>query len=157
MTFDSGKKIVAFRFLSLVSTALFVVYMLLAYFDGILGRVVPSSTLTLMTIAIVFLYLLTILWPLLRKYKYIYFTNDGKSIILRWYSIGLILGESKSIEIPKESFAGCEITQKLWGFYKYITLYQIFQNHRAAYPPVAITSLSSKQIRIITEALECYK
>jgi len=148
---------VIFRLLSLISTALFVVYMLLAYFDGILGRIIPSPMLTLMTIAIAFVYMLIILWPLIRQYKYIYFTDDGLSIILRWYSIGLMSGESHSIEIPKEWFADFEITRKRSGLYKYITLYQVFQNRKAAYPSVAINSLGSKEIKKITEALERYK
>lgn len=157
MTLDNGKRLVSFRILSLITTVLFVVYMLLAYFAKILGRYMPSDTLNLITIIISALYLSSVLWPVIWQYKYIYFSDDGNSIILRWYSVGLISGESKSIEIPKNAFAGFEKSKKYFGFYSYITLYQYFQNRRAGYPPVIITALKNRQIKKIIEALECYK
>ena len=80
--------------------------MLLAYFAKVFRNSIPSDILDLMTIIITVFYLLSILWPVIWQYKYIYFSDDGKMIILRWYSIGLVSGESKSIEIPKETYAG---------------------------------------------------
>jgi len=157
MTFHNGKRIVFFRLLSLVATVLFVIYMLLAYFAEELSRYLSSGTIALITAGVVTLYVLVILWPMIRQYKYIYFSDDGRSVIIRWYSIGLMSGESHSIEIPKESFSGFEITGKLGGFYKYITLYQTVQNHRAAYPPVVISSLHKDEIKKISEALAHYK
>lgn len=157
MTFHNGKRIVFFRLLSLVSTVLFVIYMLLAYFADELSRYLDSRTITFITAGVVAIYVLVILWPMIRQYKYIYFSDDGRAVIIRWYSIGLMSGESHSIEIPKESFSGFEITGKLGGFYKYITLYQTVQSRRAAYPPVVITSLNNIEIKKISEALACYK
>ncbi len=157
MTFHNGKKIVALRLLSLVTTALFVVYMLLAYFAKVFRNSIPSNILDVMTIIITVFYLLSILWPVIWQYKYIYFSDDGKMIILRWYSIGLISGESKSIEIPKETYAGYGITKKHFGLFHYITLYQNFQNRRAGYPPVIINALSRQQREKIVHALEPYK
>jgi len=143
--------------LSLVTTALFVVYILLAYFARVFRNSIPSDILDLMTIIISVFYLLSILWPVIWQYKYIYFSDDGKLIILRWYSIGLVSGESKSIEIPKEAFAGFEITKKYLGLFQYITLYQNFQNRRAGYPPVIINALSRQQYEKIAHALSLYK
>lgn len=156
MTLHNGKIIVIFRILSLITTALFVVYMLLAYFAKILDRYMPSDTLNLITIIISALYLTSVLWPVIWQYKYIYFSDDGNSVILRWYSVGLISGESKSIEIPKNAFAGFETSDKFFGLYRYITLYQYFQNRRAGYPPVIITALKTRQVKKITDALKCY-
>jgi len=157
MTFNNGKRIVVFRLLSLISTVIFVIYMLLAYFAAVLGKYLTSTQLTIITVAITTTYILIIFWPAIRQYKYIYFTDDGRSVVLRWYTIGLMSGESKSIEIPKEYFAGYEITRKLSGLYCYITLYQIFQNRKGSYPPVSISALGSKEIKKITEALDSYK
>lgn len=157
MTFHNGKKIVFFRLLSLVTTVIFVIYILLAYFARVLTRYVPSDTLDFSTIIVTLLYLTSVLWPIIRQYRYIYFSDDGNSVILRWYSVGLISGESKSIEIPKNSFAGYQIEKKLFGSYQYITLYQYFQNRRAGFPAVSVNALSVKQIKKITEILERYK
>lgn len=157
MTLHNGKRIVFFRLLSLVATVLFVIYMLLAYFADELSRYLDSRTITIISAVVVVLYIMVILWPMIRQIKYIYFSDDGRSVIIRWYSIGLMSGESHSIEIPKETFSGYEITGKLGGFYRYITLYQTVQSHRAAYPPVVITSLHKEEIRKISEALARYK
>jgi len=155
MTFHNGKKIVVFRLLSLITTALFVIYMLLAYFAKVIKT--PSHLLDLITVVITVLYLLSILWPVIWQYKYIYFSDDGRMIIMRWYSVGLISGESKSIEIPKEVFAGYEITEKYLGLFHYITLYQNYQNRRAGYPPVVINALGRQFRDKIIKALELYK
>lgn len=157
MTFNNGKRIVVFRLLSLISTVIFVIYMLLAYFAAILGRHMSSEQITITTVAVTTVYILIISWPAIRQYKYIYFTDDGRSIVLRWYTIGLLSGESKSIEIPKEFFAGYEITRKVRGLFSYITLYQVFQGRKGSYPPVSVTALGSKEIKKITEALDSYK
>ncbi len=157
MTLNNGKRIVAFRLLSLVTTALFVVYMLLAYFARVFSSLIDSDILDLISVVVSVLYLISVLWPLIRQYKYIYFSDDGNSVILRWYSVGLISGESKSIEIPKNAFAGFEISTKNLGFYRYIILYQFFQNKKAGYPPVPVTALDSAQLKKITDALLMYK
>jgi hypothetical protein len=157
MTFNNGKRIVVFRLLSLVSTVIFVIYMLLAYFAAVLGKYLTSTQLTIITIVITTVFILVILWPAIRQYRYIYFTDDGRSVILRWYTIGLMSGDNNSIEIPKESFAGYEITRKLNGLYSYITLYQIFQSRKVSFPPVSISALDNKEIKKITEALDSYR
>ena len=157
MTLHNGKKIVALRLLSLITTVLFVIYILLAYFAKVFYHTISSNTLDLITVIISVLYLTSVLWPVIFQYKYIFFSDDGNSIILRWYSVGLISGESKSIEIPKNVFAGYEINKKNFGFYKYIVLYQTFQNRRAGYPPVTITALGIQQIKKITDSLDSYK
>ena len=134
---------------------LFVVYMLLAYFAKVIK--IQSAILDLMTVIITVLYLLSILWPVIWQYKYIYFSDDGRMIILRWYSIGLVSGESKSIEILKEAFAGYEITEKYFRLFHYITLYQNYKNNRAGYPPVVINALGRQSREKIAKALELYK
>jgi hypothetical protein len=157
MTFNNGKRIVVFRLLSLISTVIFVIYMLLAYFAAVLGKYLTSTQLTIITIVITTAFIIVILWPAIRQYRYIYFTDDGRSVVLRWYTIGLMSGDNNSIEIPKESFAGYEITRKLNGLYSYITLYQIFQNRKVSFPPVSISALDNKEIRKVTEALDSYR
>jgi hypothetical protein len=94
---------------------------------------------------------------MIMKYRYLYFSSDIKGIILRWYSTGLMQGESMSIEIPAERYAGFEITKKYFGLHTYLTLYQKVQNQKAAYTAVSISALSGAQKEKLTEALTNYK
>lgn len=112
MTLDNGKLIVMLRLTAFITTVVYVLYVFLAYFPKVFRKVMTEETLTIMTVAVTALYLLLILWPAIRKYRYIFFSADEKSVTLRWYKTGLMPGESRSIEIPLNRFAGYEITSK---------------------------------------------
>ncbi len=157
MTLDNGKRIVMLRLTAFITTVVYVLYVFLAYFPKVFRKVMTEETLTIMTVAVTALYLLLIFWPAIRKYRYIFFSADEKSVTLRWYKTGLMPGESRSIEIPSGRFAGYEITTSAGGFYSYITLYQQVQGKRAAYPPVCITALSRSQRAQLEETLKNYR
>jgi hypothetical protein len=157
MTLDNGKRIVLLRLTVFITTVVYVLYIFLAYFPKVFRKVMSEESLTLLSVAITVVYLLLLFWPAIRQYRYIFFSADERTVTLRWYTTGLMPGESKSIEIPAGRFAGYEITPKAGGLYQYITLYQQVQGKRAAYPPVCITALSKGQRNLIEETLKNYK
>lgn len=157
MTIENGKKIVAFRLLGFISTIVYVLYIFMAYFPKVLSKLLSDSNINLLTLALTVVYLTVLIWPLIMKYRYIYFSSDLKGIILRWYSTGLMQGESMSIEIPAERYAGFEITKKFFGLHTYLTLYQKVQSQKAAYNSVSISALSREQMKKLTESLTNYK
>ena len=157
MTLDNGKKIVLLRLIGFISTLVYVLYIFLAYFERVFRHSMSESAVNIMTAVITVVYLVSLFWPALMKYRYIYFSSDERNITLRWYKTGLMPGESSSIEIPADKFAGYEITQKAIGLHHYLTLFQKVQGKKAAYNPVSITALSQKQRARIAEALNNYK
>jgi len=157
MTLDNGKKIVLLRLIGFISTLVYVLYIFLAYFERVFRHSMSESAVNIMTAVITVVYLVSLFWPALMKYRYIYFSSDERNITLRWYKTGLMPGESSSIEIPADKFAGYEITQKAIGLHHYLTLFQKVQGKKAAYNPVSITALSKKQRARIAEALNNYK
>ncbi len=157
MTLDNGKKIVLLRIISLISTLLYVLYIFLAYFERIFRHLMSETSVNIMTAVITVAYLVTLFWPAFMKYRYIYFSSDERNITLRWYKTGLMPGESSSIVIPTDRFAGYKITDKMLGVHHYLTLYQKIQGKKAAYNPVSITALSKKQRALISEALNIYR
>lgn len=157
MTLDNGKRIVVLRLTAFISTVVYVLYIFLAYFPKVFRKVMSEESLTLLTVSVTVVYLLLLFWPAIRQYRYIFFSADERTVTLRWYTTGLMPGESKSIEIPAGRFAGYEITAKAGGLYQYITLYQQVQGKRAAYPPVCITALSKGQLELMKETLKNYK
>jgi len=157
MTIDNGERIVAFRLLGFISTIVYVLYIFMAYFPKLLSKMLSDSSINLLTLALTVVYLTALTWPLIMKYRYIYFSSDLKGIILRWYSTGLMQGDSMSIEIPAERYAGFEITKKFFGLHTYLTLYQKVQNQKAAYNAVSISALSEEQKKKLSDSLTNYK
>lgn len=157
MTIDNGKKIVLLRLIGFISTLVYVLYVFLAYFEKVFRHSMNEAGVNIMTAVVTVAYLTDLFWPALMKYRYIYFSSDERNITLRWYKTGLMPGESSSIEIPSDRFAGFEITSKVMGLYHYLTLFQKIQGKKAAYNPVSITALSKKQRARIAEALSLYK
>ncbi len=157
MTLDNGKKIVLLRLIGFITTLVYVLYIFLAYFPKIFRHAMSETSVNIMTAVVTAAFLLVLLWPSIMKYRYIWFSADERSIILRWYKTGVVPGESKSIEIPTERFAGFVMTKKAFGLHHYLTLFQQVQGRRAAYSPVSITALSAKQRKAIADTLSNYK
>lgn len=157
MTLDNGKKIVLLRLIGFISTLVYVLYIFLTYFERIFRHSMNESSVNIMTAVVTFAYLIALFWPAFMKYRYIYFSSDERNVTLRWYKTGLMPGESSSIEIPADRFAGFEITSKVMGLHHYLTLFQKIQGKKAAYNPVSITALSKKQRARIAVALNLYK
>ncbi|HZM13002.1 MAG TPA: hypothetical protein VFB86_02375 [Bacteroidales bacterium] len=157
MTIDNGQKIVAIRLIGFIATVIYVLYVFMAYFPKIFQNIMSENNVHIMTAAITVIYLLLILYPVIMKFRYIYFSADERGITLRWYKTGLIPGDSKSVEIPALQFAGYEITTGMMGMHHYLTLYQRVQGQKAAYSPVSITALSASQRAKIEEVLKTYK
>ncbi|MRR23525.1 hypothetical protein EG830_11175 [bacterium] len=157
MTLDNGKRIVLIRLIGFITTLVYVLYVFLAYFPKVFRHVMTENSLTIMTVAVTAVYLIVLLRPTILKYMYLFFSADEKRITLRWYKPGLMPGESRSIEIPADRFAGYEVKVKYFGLHRYIILFQQVQGRRAAYPPVSISALSGKQRAEIEETLRNYK
>jgi len=157
MTLDNGKRIVLLRLIAFITTIMYVLYVFLAYFPKSFRKVMSDESLMILTVVVTVIYLGILFWPAIMRYRYLYFSADERTVTLRWYKTGLMPGESKSIQIPVDRFAGYEIITKGMGLYRYITLFQQVQGRRAAYPPVSITALSKTQRAYIEETLKNYK
>jgi hypothetical protein len=157
MTLDNGKRIVLIRLIGFITTLVYVLYVFLAYFPKVFRQVMTEKNLTVMTVAVTAVYLVVLLRPTILRYMYLFFSADEKRITLRWYKPGLMPGESKSIEIPADRFAGYEVKKQFFGMHRYIILFQQVQGRRAAYPAVSISALSKKQRAEIEETLKNYK
>ena len=143
MTIDNSKTIIRLRLNLFIATVLFIVYLFFAYFGKSLKFPVLGLTDTQLSLILVAIYLFIALYPMLFGYNFIYFSDDGPSVVLRYYSVGILKGKKKSIEIEKSRFAGYRKS----GFFlsQKISLVERHMRREATYPPVNITSLNSKE------------
>lgn len=156
MTFDNSKTIIGLRIRLFIASLVMLVYVYVVYFGKqlrfpILGIQEIHATLTLTAV-----YILLAFLPLMLKYKYIYFSDDGKFIIFRYYSVGLLSGKKNSVEIPKDEFLGYKIIKPFPVLVKSIQLYRLMGNKKASYSPVFVSSLSKSELKKLTASLEKY-
>jgi hypothetical protein len=156
MTLENGKKIILLRLIGFISTLVYVLYVFLAYFPKVFKNALAEKHLTLLTILITSVFLVVLFWPSIRRFRYIFFSADERTITLGWYKPGLLPGESRSIEIPSDRLAGYEVKKEVMGLHRYLILFQQVQGKRAAYPPVSISALSKAQLGQIEMTLKDY-
>ncbi len=154
MTFDNGKTIINLRLRLFIATILFLVYVFLAYLGKNIKFPLAGYSDTVWTLTIAVIYIGIAFLPLLLKYKYIYYSDDGPKIIFRYYSIGMFQGKKNSVEIPKVDFAGYEMKKYYLGLVKAILLSQKMDRRIARYSPVFLSSLSRKEMRNILSSLD---
>ncbi len=102
------------------------------------------------------LYLLNLIIDNLLEPYYIYYSDEGKKIILRYFSLGFFNRRKNSIEIPKDQFAGFQADKSLFGIKEKIILLQHVKNIDAKYPPVSLWALSKTEKHNLKESLKSY-
>ena len=106
-----------------------------------------------LTVIIVGLYILTIIFNVIRDFNYIYFSDDSEKIVFRYFSLSIFTQKKSSIEIPKSSFAGYKIERSLIGLIEKIVLLQQLERKIARYPSVSITATNSGRDRTIIRSI----
>jgi hypothetical protein len=156
MTFDNAKMIISLRLKLLVATIIFLAYILLAYPARVIMFPLLGISETVWTIVLTALYLFVVFQPILLNYQYIYFSDDGENIIMRFFPAGVFGKKKNSVEISKQTFMGYHIDKKALGLIQSITLYQKLKQGRAKYPPVFISALKKGEMQKIIKALNNY-
>lgn len=71
------------------------------------------------------------------------------SIRVMYYPIRILSSNYKKIEIPKDQFAGGEISETMGGLRTSLLLYEAAPGAKAAYPPVTISLFSARDLKKI--------
>ena len=91
------------------------------------------------------------------NYHYIYFTDEGKKLIFRFYSMRMFQGTKKAIEIPKDLFIKYDIKMSFFKIKTQLILYQKHQKEIIKYPPLNITLLNKDEKQNIFNSLNKFK
>jgi hypothetical protein len=115
--------------------------------------------LTKYHLAIIFaaLYVLYMVFNNLRQFYYIYFSDSGDRIVLRYFPMGVFTSKKNSIEIAKNEFVGYEIKKQLFGLREKLILKARTGRGLAKYPPVSLTALNHKEKENLFKALDRLK
>jgi len=115
--------------------------------------------LTKYHLAIIFasIYVLYMVFNTLRQFHYIYFSDAGERIVLRYFPMGAFTHKKNSIEIGKKEFVGYEIKKQLFGLREKLILKAKTGKGLAKYPPVSITALTKKEKESLFRVLDRLK
>ena len=87
------------------------------------------------------------------KYTYFYFSNNGKNLTFRYYSLQIIAGKPKTIEISRMNFVKYEIVTEFFDKRDSLVLYQKTPKGIAKYPPISLSLLTKRQKTELKRAL----
>jgi hypothetical protein len=123
--------------LTIVFTILIIVIIFIPWFD--------DATFWLdkyhLIIAIAVIYIGINLHGYLKRPFFVFYSDQGEKIILRYYSLSLFNSRKNSIEIPKQQLVKYELKSFYFGTQKMLILHQLFRDKVAKYPPISISAL----------------
>jgi hypothetical protein len=157
MTFSNSRNIIASRLLLFLATFPFGAFLFLTFIEKVIRFPLLGFNEAVWVGSLSVIYFLIAYYPTILKYNFIYFSDDGQSIILRYYSTGIFKGKRNSVEIPKGSYAGYTKGNRLPFMIPYIVLLEKRKGITASYPPVYLSALSRNERRKMFRTLETYK
>ena len=156
MTLNNSKSVINLKIIRRTAIILFLAFVLLGYVARVIKFPLLGINQTIWTVFILVLFITIMFLPALLKFQYIYFSDEGETIIFRYYTAGIIEGKKNSIEINKRTFSGFALENRLLGLSQSLTLYQQLQQGVATYPPVYISSLKRDERARIIKSLNLY-
>lgn len=156
MTFDNSKTITSLRIRLFFVTIIVLAYLVLAYVAEIIRFPLLGFSETFWTLILVGIWILIALLPMVLNYQFIFFSDEGEKIILRYFNSGIFGGKKNSVEIYKQSFGGYKTESGFLGLVTSLVLFQKFNEGVAKYPQIYISALSGKEKSKLYRALDSY-
>lgn len=156
MTLNNGKSVINLKITRRTSIILFLTFLLLTYVAKIIKFPLLGMSQSVWTIMVTIIFLLIIFIPVFLNYQYIYYSDEGETIIIRYYSTGIIPGNKNSVEINKKAFSGYTVSKSFLGLLESITLYQRIREGVAKYPPVYINALKREDRARVIRSLSSF-
>lgn len=156
MTFDNSRTIISVRIKLFAYTVIYFTFLVLTWVAKMIHYPLLGMDETSWTLIITAIYALLFFLPMILSYQYIYYSDEGEFIILRYFSAGIVGGRKNSVEIDKRTFSGYRIENKLFNLAGSIILFQKINNGIAKYPPVFISALRRDQKEKMIRSLNLY-
>ena len=155
MTFDNSKTIISLRLRVFIATILLIVFVFFVFLEKNIHFPVLGLGSDAWTAIVLIIYASLAFYPLVLKYKYFYYSDDGPNLVFRYYPVGLFAGKKNSVEIPKSEFAAYKI-EKYFLFLKKITLSRKIDRRIAQYPEIHLGSLRKKELNKLASSLDSF-
>lgn len=137
---------------AIVFTLVIVVLIFLPWFDE---EDFPVSEYHLI-IFIAVVYVALNVYNSLKVPYFVFYSDQGEMIILRYYPLSLFTSRKHSIEIPKQQFVKYELKPFFFGQHQKIVVYQHFRNRVVPYPPISLSAVDEADRKRILASLQKY-
>lgn len=156
MTFDNKTKAIKLRFSSFLLTITTIVIILIIVYTNVADPLIDAGISKNILITIVILLFLAIgIWRYMLDLHYIYFSDKGHQIILRYSSLRPFTSSKNAIVFDKEQFEGFELKRYIFGLKPYLILSVNNNfNKKVKFPPVSLSGLNKKQRNALIESLK---
>ena len=105
-----------------------------------------SDLIKYVTIGVSGIAFLSFMWIIyMMDFSYFYFSDNGKKLVFRFYSMRIFYGKPRTIEITKDSFLKYELATSFFSAKESLLLFQKTPKGVAKYPPIPITLLNKRQ------------
>jgi hypothetical protein len=156
MTINNSKKIINLKLINRTSIILFLTFLVLTWVAKVIKYPLLGLNETIWTLIVLVIFLLIVFIPMMLNYQYVYYSDEGENITIRYYSVGIIPGNKNAVEINKRTFSGFSLDKKFFGLIQSITLYQRIREGVAKYPPIYINAIKSEQRVKMIKSLNSY-
>jgi len=156
MKFDNRKNTYQIWLGKLLTTSIATVLVITISFTDFFKTPVLGIDKSWYFIALVILYSGLSIFSILRKPHYVFFSDSGDKIILRFYPTRIFNRKKSSIEIPKQSFFSWEVEPFLLGTCEMLYVYGKFKSRVAKYPGISLSSVSSSDREKLKAILKSY-
>lgn len=92
------------------------------------------------------IFVLWVIFILLKNFNYILYNSDGPKLTIRYTSLLPLSSGNFSVEIPKKDFVKAEIVNSIFSFRKNLVLYIRTPQGVAKYPKINISILKKEEI-----------
>ncbi len=154
MIIDKQKKAINLTLRKMLMAIIFASLVILILFSGWFNKPVLGMEKLYWVIVVAALYLFYTLIMMVRELHYVFYSDQGDKIILRYYSLSPFTRKKSSIEIPKPLLGKYEYRKSWLGLKKHLVLYQKNKGSLARFNPVSISSLSSEERKKVLASLD---
>ncbi|TFG42840.1 MAG: hypothetical protein E4H43_02560 [Bacteroidia bacterium] len=156
MTINNTKSVINLKLLLRTSIIIYLTFLVFAVAAGIIKFPILGMGKAAWIILFTVCFIIIMLIPIVLNYQYIFFSDEGNTIIFRYYTTGLFAGKKNSVEIEKRTFSGFTLDKRFFGLIQSVTLYQRLKEGVAKYPPIHISVLKRQDKESILESLTSY-
>jgi len=107
-------------------------------------------------IALALFYIGVSVYNILLKPNFVYFSDNGDKLILRYYPARIFNQKKNSIEIPKQNFVSWETERFFFGTCEMLFLKGKYKTGVARFPGVSLSAVNSRDREKIKSTLNSY-
>ncbi len=156
MKLDNRKKIYQIWFKKLISTIILIVLIITFGYSDDFKSPVFGIDKTWYLLGLTILYIVLISYNFLLKPNFVFFSDNGDKIILRYYATRIFNNKKNSIEISKQNFISWEIEKFFFGTCEMLYLHAKFKSGVAKYPGVSLSAVNRRDRDKIKAILDRY-